>query len=157
MSKRTEPVVTAQLLIRKPVTEVFTAFVDPSVTTRFWFTKSSGPVETGAELTWQWEMYGASAPVQVKEVKKDELILLEWGQPSSFVEWTFSSRPEGTLVAISNWGRSGSPEEVQAWAIDAKGGFTSLLAGAKAFLEHNIELNLVGDHHPDAHVSPVAG
>jgi uncharacterized protein YndB with AHSA1/START domain len=32
----------AEMLIRRPVAEVFEAFVDPAVTTRFWFTKSEG-------------------------------------------------------------------------------------------------------------------
>ncbi len=35
-----EPVVKAEMLIRKPVTEVFEAFIDPTITTNFWFTKS---------------------------------------------------------------------------------------------------------------------
>ena len=35
------------MLIRKPVTEVFTAFVDPAVTTKFWFTK--------AVAGWRWD------------------------------------------------------------------------------------------------------
>ena len=41
------PVVRAQMLIRTPVAEVFEAFVDPNVTTKFWFTKSSGRLELG--------------------------------------------------------------------------------------------------------------
>jgi uncharacterized protein YndB with AHSA1/START domain len=48
--------------------EVFQALVDPAITTRFWFTKSSGKVVPGAELRWDWEMYGASANVSVKEI-----------------------------------------------------------------------------------------
>ena len=31
------------------------------------------------------------------------------------------------------------------------GGFTMVLAGLKALLEHDHALNLVADHHPDAH------
>jgi len=31
------------------------------------------------------------------------------------------------------------------------GGFTLVLAGLKALLEHDVELNLVADHYPDAH------
>jgi uncharacterized protein YndB with AHSA1/START domain len=30
------------MLVRRPVAEVFAAFIDPEVTTQFWFTKSSG-------------------------------------------------------------------------------------------------------------------
>lgn len=34
--------VEAQMLIRKPVEQVFQAFIDPAITVHFWFTKSSG-------------------------------------------------------------------------------------------------------------------
>ena len=46
------PIVRVQMRIRRPVREVFAAFVDPAITTRFWFTKSSGPLVQGAEVTW---------------------------------------------------------------------------------------------------------
>lgn len=150
----TPPVVRAQLLIRKPAAEVFAAFVDPEQTTKFWFTRSSGKVEAGKSLKWEWEMYGASADVQVKEVDADKRIAIEWGTAgaTTTVEWDFQARADGTtLVVITNAGFKGSDDEVAAQAIDAKGGFTSLLAGAKAYLEHGILLNLVGDHAPDAH------
>src|SRR4051794_4566310 len=31
----------SEMLIRKPVEEVFQAFIDPAITTHFWFTKST--------------------------------------------------------------------------------------------------------------------
>jgi len=37
----------AEMLVRKPVGEVFEAFVDPAITSRFWFTRSSGRLEAG--------------------------------------------------------------------------------------------------------------
>ena len=52
--------VEAQMLIGKSVSTVFQAFIDPKITTNFWFTKSSGQLETGKTITWEWEMYGAS-------------------------------------------------------------------------------------------------
>lgn len=33
-----EPQAKAEMLIRKPVEEVFEAFVDPEITSKFWFT-----------------------------------------------------------------------------------------------------------------------
>ena len=148
------PVARAQVLVRRPVGEVFNAFVEPAVTTKFWFTKSSGRLVPGAELTWEWEMYGASAAVTVREVEPDTRILIERVDPPCPVEWVFSPRPDGTtLVAVSNWGFVGSDDEAVAQALDSMGGFTSLLAGLEAFLEHGIELGLVADHAPDAWVS----
>ena len=71
------PVVQTQMLIRRPVAEVFRAFVDPAVTTKFWFTRSSGRLEAGKQVTWDWEMYGVSAKVTVKEIQTDRRILAE--------------------------------------------------------------------------------
>lgn len=41
------PVVKAEMLIRKPIADVFSAFVDPAITTKFWCTKSSGKLQAG--------------------------------------------------------------------------------------------------------------
>lgn len=156
MTLQNLPVARAQMLIRKPVAEVFEAFVDPAITTQFWFTRSSGRLEPGKEMRWDWEMYGASAPVTVKAVDPGKRILIEWpdqhGKPCA-VEWTFTPHNGGTatFVTIANWGFTGSDDEVVRQAIDSMGGFSFVLAGLKALLEHNVALNLVGDHAPDAH------
>ena len=151
MAHSQEPVVKAQMLIRKPAVEVFEAFIEPSITTKFWFTKSSGRLETGKEIQWDWEMYGVSAKVRVKEIEPHQRILIEWDDPPCPVEWTFIPHgEESTLVKISNWGFSGDDEEKATKAIDSKGGFTLVLAGLKAYLEHGINLNLIADHYPDA-------
>lgn len=156
MSLHTPPIARAQMLLRKPVTEVFEAFVNPAVTTRFWFTRSTARLEPGAHVRWDWEMYGASADVDVKAVDVNQRILVHWsggGDAPTEVEWTFAARADGTtLVVVTNSGFHGTDDEQVSQAIDAMGGFTSMLAAAKALLEHGIELNLVADHHPDAHV-----
>jgi uncharacterized protein YndB with AHSA1/START domain len=144
------PTVTAQMLIRRPVAEVFEAFIDPEITTKFWFTKSSGRLEPGKEIRWDWEMFGVGGDINVKAIEQDRRILIEWDDPPCPVEWQFESRGEqATLVRISNWGFRGSDDEVVAQAIDSKGGFTMVLAGLKAWLEHGIVLNLVPDQFPD--------
>lgn len=155
MALQNTPTAKAQMLIRKPVAEVFEAFVDPAITTKFWFTKSSGRLEPGKEVRWDWEMYGVSSQVNVKEVEQDKRILIEWsgyGTPCP-VEWLFTPRADNTtFVTIANWGFSGSDDEVVNQVVDSTGGFNLVLAGLKALLEHNVDLNLVADHSPDAHV-----
>lgn len=158
MSLQSAPIAKAQMLIRKPVAKVFEAFVDPDITTKFWFTQSSGKLEAGKEVRWEWEMYGASTQVRVKAVEQNKRILIEWGDPPCPVEWLFTPRADNTtLVSISNWGFRGSEDEVVAQAIDSMGGFAFVLAGLKALLEHNVVLNLVADHHPDAHKKNIRG
>lgn len=144
------PIVNAQMLIRRPIAEVFEAFVDPEITTKFWFTKSSGQLEPGKQVHWDWEMFGVGANVSVKAIEKNRRILIEWDDPPCPVEWQFEPRgDQATLVKISNSGFRGSDHEVVAQAIDSKGGFTMVLAGLKAWLEHGVVLNLVTDQFPD--------
>ena len=44
------PVAKAEMLIRRPVAEVFEAFINPTITTKFWFTRSSGRLEPGSQV-----------------------------------------------------------------------------------------------------------
>jgi uncharacterized protein YndB with AHSA1/START domain len=67
------------ILIRKPVSEVFRAFIEPEITTNFWFTKSTGRLEQGKNITWFWEMYNHSANVKVEKIIEDKLIKFDWG------------------------------------------------------------------------------
>jgi uncharacterized protein YndB with AHSA1/START domain len=150
MSLRQEPTARAHMLIRKPVDVVFEAFIDPAITSRFWFTRGSGRLKPGASVTWHWDMYSATAQVSVKAVEHNRRILIEWPHP---VEWVFTPRgADATFVAITASGFTGSDDEKVVQAIDSMGGFCFLLAGCKAFLEHSVMLNLVADHNPDAHV-----
>jgi uncharacterized protein YndB with AHSA1/START domain len=147
------PVAKAQMLIRKPVAQVFEALVDPAITSRFWFSKGSGRLEAGKRVRWDWEMYGVFAEADVKAIEENKRILIEWNGPAnpSSVEWTFEPTDEAwTFVTVKNWGFGGDAEQVVAAAIDSTGGFSFLLAGLKAFLEHGIELNLIADHAPAA-------
>ena len=71
-------------------------------------------------------------------------------EPACPVEWEFIPQSDGvTYVKIRSWGFSGNNDEIVAKAIDSMGGFTLVLAGLKALLEHGIELNLVADHVPE--------
>ena len=76
---------------------------------------------------------------------------MHWPTP---VAWVFTPKgPMATLVQITASGFQGAMDEQVAQAIDAMGGFTLVLAGCKAYLEHGIELGLVPDQNPDHHVA----
>jgi uncharacterized protein YndB with AHSA1/START domain len=139
------------MLIRKPVAEVFEAFINPEITTQFWFTKSSGKLEVGKQIVWEWEMYNASSQVDVKVIEVNKRILIEWsgyGTPTT-VEWIFTPLADNTtFVSITNNGFSGDQQKVAEQAISSTEGFTLVLIGLKALLEHNIHLNLILDRFP---------
>lgn len=145
------PIVKAEMLIRKPVADVFNAFVDPAVTTNFWFTKSSGKLEAGKRARWEWEMYGVADDIDVKAVEPNARIVFEWSFPNSnLVEMTFTQHAKGTIVRITNSGLRG--DDVIALALDLTQGWNLVLAAAKTWLEYGINLNIVADKAPDHNI-----
>jgi uncharacterized protein YndB with AHSA1/START domain len=137
------------MMIRKPAATVFKAFIDPSITTHFWFSKSSGKLEAGKTVTWEWEMYNVSTKVFVKEILENEKITIEWGSPVTTVEFNFIAlSDEKTYAVIKNYGFDLSGEKLIDAIKDNTGGFTTVLDGLKAYLEHNIELRLIEDKFP---------
>lgn len=146
MYSKDNPEVSAQMLIRLPVADVFNAFINPKVTTHFWFTKSSGPLEAGKTVTWQWEMYGVSDEVDVLEVEQNKLIRIAWNNPKTVVDFRFEAvSDKATYVQIDNYNLNLDGEALISAVRDLTGGFTTVLDGLKAYLEHGIELNLIGD------------
>lgn len=151
MENRKPSFATAEMLIRKPVADVFEAFVDPAITTRFWFTRSSGRLAPGKIVHWDWEMYGHSIRVDVQAIEQDRRILITWSgrEHPTTVEWTFTMREDGTTFVSIAAELAGSGDALLAAATDTTEGFALVLAGLKALLEHGVELNLVADRFPD--------
>jgi uncharacterized protein YndB with AHSA1/START domain len=141
----------AQMLIRKPVSLVFQAFIDPEVTKHFWFTKGSDKLEEGKTVTWEWGMYNFSTKVVVKEIVVNQKIVVEWftsEQPTT-VDFEFKTLSDGnTFVSIKHYGFDKTGDELLEIIKDSTGGFTIVLAGLKAYLEHKINLNLILDKFP---------
>jgi uncharacterized protein YndB with AHSA1/START domain len=150
--KRFTPAAETGMLIRRPVAEVFQAFIDPAITTKFWFTRSTGKLEKGKTVEWTWEMYKVSSQVRVLDIVPDKKIEIEWGaagKEANRVEWSFRSMGgDATFVDIVMDGFHGDQQEVLEKVSGSVGGFCWVLAGLKALLEFNIQLNLVGDRFP---------
>jgi len=145
------PTTKTGMLIRRPAADVFEAFINPDITTKFWFTKSSGRLEAGKQVQWDWEMYGISIPVTAKAIEPNKRIVIEWPGYSSptTVEWTFAPQEDGTtFVRITEAGFRGDGDELVKQVTASTQGFSLVLAGLKALLEHNVSLNLVADRYP---------
>jgi uncharacterized protein YndB with AHSA1/START domain len=154
MEINTAPIATTAMLIRKPVAEVFEAFVNPAITSNFWFTQGSARLQAGRQVRWDWEMYDHSEQITVKAIEENKRILIEWDSYGTLtpVEWVFTSpSSDTTFVSITNSGFGGDGDAVVKQCLDTTEGFALVLAGAKAWLEHNIKLNLVADRFPEGH------
>ncbi len=145
------PVAKTGMLIRKPVEDVFEAIVNPEITSKFWFSKGSGRLETGKQVQWDWESHDVSIQVTAKAIEPNKRVLIEWPGYSgpTLVEWTFAPQADGTtFVRVSESGWTGEGDKLVQYVADSTQGFTLMLAGLKALLEHSIRLNLTADRYP---------
>jgi uncharacterized protein YndB with AHSA1/START domain len=147
-----EPIAKTGMLIRKPVSEVFEAFVDPGITSKFWFDRGSDRLETGRKVHWEWESSNTSLQVNVTSVEKDRRILIEWPafEAPTSVELKFTSHEgNATFVEIINSGFACDEATRTKLAVGSAEGFALILAGLKALLEHGVVLNLARDRNPN--------
>ncbi len=96
-------------------------------------------------------MYGISIPVTAKAIEPNQRIVIEWPGYSgpTTVEWTFAPPTDGTtFVSITEAGFTGDGDDLVKQVTGSTQGFTLVLAGLKALLEHNVRLNLVADRYP---------
>jgi uncharacterized protein YndB with AHSA1/START domain len=146
-----EPIAKTGMLIRKPVSEVFEAFVDPGITAKFWFDRGSDRLETGRKVRWEWDSSNTSLQVDVTAVEKDRRILIEWPafEAPTSVELKFTSHEgNSTYVEIINSGFACDEATRTKLAVGSAEGFALILAGLKALLEHGVVLNLARDRNP---------
>jgi uncharacterized protein YndB with AHSA1/START domain len=147
------PTAKAGMLIRRKPADVFQAIVDPDITTKIWYTKSSGKMTPGAGLRWEWEMYGVGSDVHVTDVEENRRVRFTWSgyapdNPTT-VEFRFTPEPDNaTYVLVTESGFTGTGDEVARYAAYSTGGFTYLVSALKALLEHDLVLGLVRDAHP---------
>lgn len=151
MNEKIDPVVKTKMLFRVPVDRLFESIVNPEITTRFWFTHSSGPLVAGEMVTWEWRMFGVATRVEVLQIEPSQKVVMTWGESGkrSTVEWDFTKHGESaSVLEVTTYGFSGTDEAIINEAIDVSGGFALVLANAKAWLEHGIELQLIADRFP---------
>ncbi|MDQ4045422.1 MAG: SRPBCC domain-containing protein [Chloroflexota bacterium] len=144
------PLARAGMLIHRLPARVFQALTDRAITTRFWFTRSSGDLTSGATVQWEWEMYGVRKTVSVKEFEQDRLIVADWGSDESPTTFTMRFLPwhDDTYVDVTERGFRGTTDEILAGVLDSTAGWTMVLSALKAYLEHDVVLTLVADKAP---------
>jgi len=132
-------------LVRKPVREVFAAFVEPHLLVQFWLASASAPLVAGGKAQWEFMVEGAADEVEVLALERDRLIRVRWSD-GSVTGWTFTARgADETVVKIEQSGFGGTEAEAIATALEATQGYTIVLCGLKVLLETQTPVHLVAD------------
>lgn len=141
----------AKIRIRRPPSEVFTAFADAGAMSKFWFTRRDDGLKVGESVSW---FLGSgedaiSFDVRVKEFSHPNKLVIEWENGGEYtqVTWSITDTEEGdTILAIEESGFTGSRDAIVERVLDSTGGFNQVIIAAKALIEYGVEMNLVADH-----------
>jgi uncharacterized protein YndB with AHSA1/START domain len=128
--------------ILKPVNEVFEAIVDPIKMSNYFISKSSGKMETGKQIMWQFPEFDMEFPIRVSKIIRDDYISYYWDVEGTelLVEMTLTPRGEGsTIVTISEKSRANDEDGIK-WLKGNTAGWANFLACLKAYLEYGINL-----------------
>ena len=142
MSTLSKLQIKAALKIQKPIHEVFEAIVDPEKMKNYFISKSSGRMEEGTTLTWQFPELDMQFPIRVGKIEKDQYISYYWTHPNgneTKVEMNLQQMIDGTFIKITE-GEMECSENAIKWLQSNTEGWANFLACLKAYLEYGINL-----------------
>jgi uncharacterized protein YndB with AHSA1/START domain len=128
--------------IQKPVNEVFEAIINPEKMSHYFISKSSGTMEEGKSLIWNFPEFDFDCPIRVGKIEKDNYISYYWkmDEIELLVEMTLTSRENNsTLVTITEKSRANDEQGLK-WLSGNSFGWSNFLACLKAYLEYGINL-----------------
>jgi len=141
MKNQTLEIKTA-LQIQKPVHEVFEAIVNPAKMSNYFISKSTGKMEEGKQIIWQFPEFERDFPIWVDKIDLDKYISFYWtiDEIDLLTEITLSPISNiNTLVTISEKGRENDEAGIN-WLKANTEGWANFLACLKAYLEYGINL-----------------
>lgn len=136
-----------QTKIQKPIAEVFDAVYNPSKLSGY-FTNggASAPLDEGTTVEWAFaddpDEEKIQFPVSVKEMIKNELIVLGWeGSPGleTRIEMRFTADGDDTIVAITESGWKENQDDLNRSYGNCMG-WSQMVFALKAFMEYGINL-----------------
>jgi uncharacterized protein YndB with AHSA1/START domain len=132
----------AKLQILKRANEVYEAIVDPSKMKNYFISNSSGRMQEGKQLLWQFPEFDMEFPVRVDKIEKDKYISYYWNVDGMdlLVEMTLTpSGTDATIVTITEKSRKNDEDGIK-WLKGNTEGWANFLACLKAYLEYGINL-----------------
>ena len=136
-----------QIKIQKPVAEVFDAVHNPSKISGYFTTGgASAPLDEGTTVEWAFADNPGDEklkfPVQVKEVAKNELIVLGWEGAKGLdttIEMEFEADGDDTIVRISETGWRETQADLDSSYLNCFG-WSQMICALKAYVEYGINL-----------------
>jgi uncharacterized protein YndB with AHSA1/START domain len=128
--------------ILKPVNDVFEAIVNPDKMSGYFISKSSGRMEEGKQIMWQFPEFDLEFPVRIGKVEKNKYISYCWDVDGLELFVEISLKPKdinSTVVTITEKSRKNDEAGIK-WLKGNTAGWANFLACLKGYLEYGINL-----------------
>jgi uncharacterized protein YndB with AHSA1/START domain len=135
--------VQVEMLIRKPVGDVFDAFVNPGTLAKFWLNHASAPLARNARVEWEFMVPGVRDTLTVTEFVSNRVLAWTWSD-FSITKLEFHEQDgSSTRLAVTASGFSGP--DMEAMLVNNAEGYTIVLCDLKCLLETGRSGNMVRD------------
>jgi uncharacterized protein YndB with AHSA1/START domain len=128
--------------IQRPPHQVFESIINPDKMSYYFISKSSGMMENGAELIWNFPEFETDFPIRVGTLKKDKYISFYWtiDQAELLVEIHLKKQEDNsTLVTIIEKSRPNDEAGLK-WLSGNSFGWANFLTCLKGYMEYKINL-----------------
>ena len=128
--------------VLKPAYEVFEAIVDPAKMSNYFISKSSGRMEAGKTLMWEFPEFEEETPVRIGEIEEDKSISFYWEIDGEEMLAEITLTPKGdhaTLVSVTEKSKENNEAGIK-WLKGNTEGWANFLACLKAYMEYGINL-----------------
>lgn len=131
----------AKIQIQQPAATVFEAIVDPAKMSHYFISKSSGRMEEGKMLQWQFPEFPTDFPVRVDKIEPNKYISFYWTMDGLelLIEITLEAVGNDTVVTVTEKSRPNDEAGIK-WLKGNTEGWANFLACMKAYLDHGINL-----------------
>lgn len=129
----------ATLQVQKPIDEVFEAIVNPNIITQYFISKSSGRMEAGNKLQWEFADFPGQFPVKIIDIVPNTFVSFVWDEETIVKINLKELADKSTVVSITE-GEKELNESNLEWLIGNTFGWGNFLDCMKAYLEYGIHL-----------------
>lgn len=141
MEKNTNLQIKVGLLVAKPASEVFEAIVDPQKMVNYFISGSTGRMEEGVTVQWEFPEMKGSFPVYVSKAEAGKLVSFRWNAGGeTLVQITLNAVSENITFVVITEGEKENNEAGIQWLKSNTEGWANFLACLKAYLEYGINL-----------------
>lgn len=132
-----------KMIIKKPVNELFEAFVDPTKIGNFWFSTSSERWEQGKTITLRYDEYAAQGNIKIMEIEFNKKIVFHWGTNGEGHRVTITMNELGnseSTIEVNEQGFNENEDTIISQLLDNKEGWVYMLVCLKGYLEYGVNL-----------------